>query len=159
MRIAKIKPNDIANGEGITTSVWTQGCPHHCKGCFNKETWSFSGGREFTKEDREEVLKMLDLNGIKRNLSILGGEPLCPENIDGVLSLCDYIKTNRPETKIYIWTGYLIEYLIEKYGVNIFKNIDVLIDGKFEEENKNITLKLRGSSNQRIINVSEKIPF
>lgn len=159
MRIARIKPNDIVNGKGMMVSVWTQGCPHHCKGCFNKETWDFEGGRPFTIEDEEKVLRMLDADGVYRNLSILGGEPLCPENIDGVLSLCEYIKNKRPETKIYVWSGYLIEELIERYGKNIFKNINFLIDGQFEEDKKDLTLRLRGSSNQRIINISEKISF
>lgn len=159
MRIAKIKPNDIVNGEGIVVSVFVQGCPHHCKGCFNKETWNFEGGEPFTDKDEEEVLKLLDADNINRNLSVLGGEPLCPENIDGVLSLCKYIKENRPKTKIYVWSGYLFEDLIDKYGSNIFENIDVLIDGQFQEDKKNLMLKLRGSSNQKIINISEKISF
>ena len=82
MRFSKIKQNDIANGMGIVMSLWTQGCPHHCKGCFNVETWDFNGGKEFTEEDKKYIIENIDKNNIKRNLSILGGEPLCPDNIE-----------------------------------------------------------------------------
>ena len=85
MRINRIKDNDIANGFGITMSLWTQGCPHHCKGCFNGETWSFADGREFTDEDLEYILNNIDKFNVKRDLSILGGEPLCPENVEGII--------------------------------------------------------------------------
>lgn len=153
MRIIKIKPNDVVNGKGMMVSVWCQGCPHRCKGCHNKETWDFNGGRVFTKQDAEEILKLLDANGLKRNLAILGGEPLCTQNIDGVLELCDFIKSHRKHTKIYVWTGYLYEHLIKMYGEQIFDKMDVLIDGKFEEDKKDLKLDLRGSWNQRIIHL------
>lgn len=154
MRIAKIKPNDVANGIGLVVSVFVQGCPHHCKGCFNKETWDFKGGINFGYRDYESILKLLDHNGVKRNLSILGGEPLAKENIVGVLSLIEFIKTYRPETKVYLWSGYTYEEIQYKYGKDILKGfVDVLIDGRFIEEEKDLTLKLRGSKNQRIINI------
>lgn len=160
MRIAKIKPNDVANGEGLIVSVWVQGCPHHCKGCFNKETWDFNGGREFNCEDYTTILDMLDADGIKRNLSILGGEPMARQNVIGVLSLINFIKSNRPDTKVYLWSGYTYEQIQEMYGEDVLKDfVDVLIDGQFILEEKDLTLKLRGSSNQRIINISKKIPF
>ncbi|MGL5316662.1 MAG: 4Fe-4S cluster-binding domain-containing protein, partial [Peptostreptococcaceae bacterium] len=104
MRFSKIKDNDIANGEGIVMSLWTQGCPHHCKGCFNMETWDFDGGKEFTEEDKYYILQNIDKNNIKRNLSILGGEPLCPENVQGVIKLCKDFKEIYPEKLIYVWT-------------------------------------------------------
>ena len=85
MRFSKIKDNDIANGLGITMSFWTQGCPHHCKGCFNKETWDYNGGKEFTKDDLEYIIANINKNNIKRDLSILGGEPLCIQNVKGVI--------------------------------------------------------------------------
>ena len=154
MRFSKIKQNDIANGMGIVMSLWTQGCPHHCKGCFNVETWDFNGGKEFTEEDKKYIIENIDKNNIKRNLSILGGEPLCPENIEGVISLCKDFKKTYPHKKIYIWTGYVIEEL-DNEQKEILNYIDVLIDGKFEEANKNLSLKLRGSSNQRIIDIKE----
>ena len=157
MRYTKIKENDVVNGEGVCVSVWTQGCPHHCKGCFNISTWDYNGGHKWKPEDKERVLKLLDKNGVYRHLSILGGEPLCPENIHGVIELCEYIKLFRPDTKIYVWTGYLFEKLISEYGRFIFKDIDVIIDGKFEEDKKDIRLKMRGSSNQRIIDVKESL--
>lgn len=158
MRYTKIKPNDVVNGEGVCVSVWTQGCPHHCKGCFNASTWDYNSGDIWTMEKSREVLELLDRNGIHRHLSILGGEPLCPENVHGVIELCSYIKLIRPNTKVYVWTGYLFEDLIEQYGTSMFKHtIDVLIDGKFEEDKKDIRLKMRGSSNQRVINVKKSI--
>lgn len=159
MRIAKIKPNDVVNGEGMMVSVWVQGCPHYCKGCFNKSTWDFNGGREFKEEEFEDILKLLDADGVHRNLSILGGEPLAEENYLTVLLLCSYIKRKRPETIIYVWTGYTLEEYLERHGLGTLKNIDYLIDGRFIEEEKDLTLKLRGSRNQRIINIQETLRF
>lgn len=154
MRIAKIKPNDVVNGEGIVVSVFVQGCPHHCKGCFNENTWDFNGGREFSDIDSEAILKMLDVDGVKRNLSILGGEPMARESVEGVLLLINFIKSKRPDTKVFLWSGYTYEQIQEMYGENILKGfVDVLIDGKFIEEQKDLTLKLRGSRNQRIIEI------
>ena len=156
MRINRIKDNDIANGFGITMSLWTQGCPHHCKGCFNGETWSFVDGEEFTEENLKYIMENIDKYNINRDLSILGGEPLCPENIEGVLHVCEAFKNKYPHKKIYVWTGYTAEDFDELQR-EIFKYADVLVDGKFEEEKKNISLTLRGSSNQRVINVKETI--
>ena len=156
MRINRIKDNDIANGFGITMSLWTQGCPHHCKGCFNKETWNFIDGEEFTEEKLNYIIDNIDKHNVKRDLSILGGEPLCPENIDGVLQVCESFKNKYPDKKIYVWTGYTVENF-DEVQKQIFKYIDVLVDGKFEEDKKNISLTLRGSSNQRIINVKDTI--
>ena len=153
MRFSKIKDNDIANGEGIVMSLWTQGCPHHCKGCFNMETWDFAGGKEFKEEDKEYILQNIDKNNIKRNLSILGGEPLCQQNIQGVISLCKAFKEKYPEKIIYVWTGYVLEEFDDTQK-KILDYIDVLIDGKFEIDNKDLSLKLRGSTNQRIIDIN-----
>ena len=150
MRIAKIKDNDIANGLGISMSVWTQGCPHHCKGCFNIETWDFNGGKEFTKEDLEYIINNINKDGVERNLSILGGEPLCPENVEGVINLCKQIREVYPEKRIYLWTGYTYEEF-DYTQKKVLKYIDVIIDGKFEIDKKDLSLMLRGSSNQRII--------
>lgn len=153
MRFSKIKDNDIANGEGIVMSLWTQGCPHHCKGCFNMETWDFNGGKEFKEEDKEYILQNIDKNNIKRNLSILGGEPLCNQNIQGVISLCKAFKEKYPEKIIYVWTGYVLEEFDDTQKL-LLDYIDVLIDGKFEIDNKDLSLKLRGSTNQRIIDIN-----
>lgn len=156
MKYAKIKDNDVANGMGITMSVWTQGCPHHCKGCFNEETWNFEDGEEFTKTQLQYILDNIDKNGVKRNLSILGGEPLCPESVDGVLELCKEFKRSYPNKKIYLWSGYLYNEFndIQK---KVMEYIDILVDGPFQIENKNLSLTLRGSSNQRIIDVKETL--
>lgn len=152
MRFSKIKDNDIANGLGITMSFWTQGCPHHCKGCFNKETWNFEDGEEFTQEDLKYIIENINKNNIKRDLSILGGEPLCPQNVEGVITLCKEFKRHYPEKLIYLWTGYTIENFDDIQN-EILNYIDILIDGKFEEDRKNLSIKLRGSSNQRVIDV------
>lgn len=156
MRINIIKDNDIANGFGITMSLWTQGCPHHCKGCFNTETWSFTDGEEFTQDKLDYIIDNIDKNNIKRDLAILGGEPLCPENVDGVINVCKTFKNKYPQKKIYLWTGYTVENF-NNMQKEIFKYVDILIDGKFEEDKKNISLTLRGSSNQRIIDVKETL--
>lgn len=156
MRFSKIKDNDIANGIGITMSLWTQGCPHHCRGCFNSETWDFNIEKEFTKDDLKYILDSIDKNNIKRDLSILGGEPLCSQNVEGVINLCKEFKKYYPDKKIYLWTGYTVENFndIQK---EILKYIDVLVDGKFEEDKKNLAIMLRGSSNQRVIDVNKSL--
>lgn len=152
MRFSKIKNNDIVNGIGITLSVWTQGCPHRCKGCFNKETWDFNSGKEFTNDDLNYIISNIDSFNVKRNLSVLGGEPLCPQNVEGVINLCREFKKVYPDKLIYLWTGYTIEEFNQKQK-QILEYVDFIIDGKFEEAKKNLNLKLRGSSNQRILDV------
>ena len=152
MRFSKIKDNDIANGIGITLSVWTQGCPHRCKGCFNKETWTFNEGNEFTNDDLNYIISNIDSFNVKRNLSILGGEPLCPENVEGVINLCREFKKVYPDKLIYLWTGYTIEEF-NKLQKQVLEYVDFIIDGKFEEAKKNLNLHLRGSSNQRIFDI------
>ena len=152
MRFSKIKNNDIVNGIGITMSIWTQGCPHRCKGCFNKETWTFNEGNEFTNDDLNYIISNIDSFNVKRNLSILGGEPLCPENVEGVINLCREFKKVYPDKLIYLWTGYTIEEF-NKLQKQVLEYVDFIIDGKFEEAKKNLNLQLRGSSNQRILDV------
>ena len=156
MKFIKIKDNDIANGVGITMSLWTQGCPHHCKGCFNMETWDFNKGKEFTELDLKYIFDNINKNDIHRDLSILGGEPLCPQNIEGVINLCKEFKKIYPNKKIYIWTGYTLEEFNDTQK-SILKYIDVIVDGKFIEEKRNLSLKLRGSENQRVINDKETL--
>lgn len=156
MKFIKIKDNDIANGVGITMSLWTQGCPHHCKGCFNTETWDFNKGKEFTELDLKYIFDNINKNDIHRDLSILGGEPLCPQNIEGVINLCKEFKKIYPNKKIYIWTGYTLEEFNDTQK-SILKYIDVIVDGKFIEKKRNLSLKLRGSENQRVINVKETL--
>lgn len=156
MRYSKIKDNDIANGKGIMMSLWTQGCPHRCKGCFNPETWNYNGGMEFTEKEEQYILENINAFNVPRNLSILGGEPLCPQNVDGVLALCKKFKEIYPEKMIYIWTGYVLEDFNDTQK-EVLNYIDFLIDGQFIKDLKNLSLKLRGSSNQRIIDVKKSI--
>lgn len=152
MRYAKIIFNDYINGEGVCVSFWIQGCPHHCVGCHNPETWSFQGGIEDSEENIiNTIIEAISANGIQRNFSILGGEPLCPENREFIKKLSKTIHNYYPTITIFCWTGYLYENLDKQY----LENIDVLIDGTFDISKRDITLKLRGSSNQRILNLRE----
>lgn len=158
MRYAGMIKNDIAAGEGVNVSFFTQGCPFHCEGCHNPQTWDFLGGKEFTTDTLTELLSALGANGIQRNLSIMGGEPLCPENVFLVSMIIMTVKKDFPNIKIYIWTGYTYEELIKRneQKINwILDNIDYLIDGPFILEQRDITLAMRGSRNQRILNMKE----
>ena len=159
MRYAGMIKNDIAAGEGVNVSFFTQGCHFHCMGCHNPQTWDFSGGKEFTAETLNELLEAINANGVKRNLSIMGGEPLCSENIFLVDMIILEVKKLYPDIKIYVWTGYTYEELLERLDEpkieKILDNIDYLIDGRFEIEKRDITLPMRGSSNQRILNMKE----
>ena len=151
MRYAKINPNDVANGEGICVSLFVQGCPHRCKGCFNPETWDFKDGFEFTYNEMKFIIDALRANGVQRNFSILGGEPLAPKNRETVWAIIQEIRSLFPDIKIYLWTGYYLENLRKDPWVgDIMSWVDYIIDGPFEEDKKDLTLKLRGSSNQRI---------
>lgn len=157
MRYASIRDRDIVNGEGIAVSLFVQGCSHHCKGCFNPDTWSFTQGREWNKEIEDKFIELCQ-DPIIDCVSILGGEPF--DQNDDIYSLLKRVKqeVNKP---VYLWTGYTFEYLMEN---NITAKkcfleglVDWLIDGKFEIGNLKLDLKLRGSTNQRIINVREKL--
>lgn len=153
MRYAAIKENDIANGPGVNVSFWVQGCKNHCKDCQNPETWSFTGGKEFTKDTLNNLFKALKANGINRNLSILGGEPLCPENIPITKYIIQQVKEKYPETKIYLWSGYYCDELVKNKEIKeeIFPYLDILVDGPYINSQRDITLKWRGSRNQNII--------
>lgn len=158
MRYASIIDNDFINGEGVCVSFWTQGCPHKCKGCHNPQTWDFNGG--FEADDQviiNEVIQKINKNNIQRNLSILGGEPLCLDNYLFVEDLIIQVKEKYPNIKIFLWTGYTLENLClcDPHIKNILLNLDYLIDGLFIEEKRDITLKWRGSSNQRILKKNE----
>lgn len=150
---SKIKPFSIENGPGVRVSLFVSGCRNHCKNCFNPETWSFTYGQEFTWDiihEIEELLKNPNVSG----LSILGGDPFEPENIQWVETLCAYIKHNCPGKTVWVWSGYLWEDLKD---LGVFKHIDVLVDGRFEEDLKDLRLKWRGSSNQRVIDVQRSL--
>lgn len=155
MRYSSIINNDFVNGEGISVSFWTQGCPEpHCPGCHNPQTWDFSGGLEFTPQTLDQILTALTAHGIKRNLSILGGEPLCQENLFLTTLVVKEVKEHFPNVKIYLWTRYLLEDLQKDTNPHlqyILETIDVLIDGPFVLAERDITLPLCGSRNQRIL--------
>ena len=152
VKFAAINKNDFINGEGVCVSLWVQGCPHHCKGCHNPEQWDFNGGNEIDIDILiNEILIAIEANGIQRNFSILGGEPMAQRNISNTLYILEQIKKHFPKIKTYVWTGYTIEELLSLYNKEILQNIDILIDGRFILEERDITLKLRGSKNQRIL--------
>lgn len=152
VKFAAINKNDFINGEGVCVSLWVQGCPHHCKGCHNPEQWDFNGGNEIDIDILiNEILIAIEANGIQRNFSILGGEPMAQRNISNTLYILEQIKKHFPNIKTYVWTGYTIEELLSLYNKEILQNIDILIDGRFVLAERDITLKLRGSKNQRIL--------
>lgn len=158
MKYAKLKLNDIANCPGVGVSFFVQGCPHHCPNCFNPETWDFDGGYEFTKETLDSIIQGLQANGVHRDLNILGGEPLCPENLFLTHLVIDTVKKELPNTKIYIWTGYTYKDLIKRndpHTKQILELTDVLIDGPYVQAERDLSLSMRGSRNQRIINLKE----
>lgn len=156
MRYARIDNFDISNGEGVRVVLWTQGCPHRCKGCHNPQTWKETAGKPFTDKERDLIVYYLD-EYFPKDFSVLGGEPLAPYNRDGVAELLKHIKTVRPQTNIWLWTGYLWEDVKDLEAV---KYIDILIDGRFEiglSNKMKANLKLRGSSNQRVIDVQKSL--
>lgn len=164
MQYAGVIPNDVVNGKGVCVSLFTQGCPHHCDGCFNPETWDYEGGYTVPSDIRGQIVKLISANGIQRNFSILGGEPLCPENQNFVLDIITAVKAAYPTIKIYLWTGFSFEDIKTLTNTNsvllsILEKIDVLIDGRFEKEKMDLTLKLRGSSNQHIYRKQENGDF
>lgn len=159
MNYCEIKNCDIANGEGIRVSLFVSGCTHHCKGCFNKETWDFNYGEEFTKETEDKILEMLSRSYIN-GLTLLGGEPFEVQNQRILYPFLKRVKEKYPDKNIWCYTGYTYE--TDLLGDSrarcectdgMLEMIDVLVDGEFKEELKDITLKFRGSSNQRIINL------
>ena len=153
-KIAGIYWDDTAAAPGISLSVYFSGCHFHCPGCHNPEAQDFNYGEEYTTDIRQEIMEKLKKNGVMRTLCILGGEPLCPENIGDVLNLIGWCKNDYPDLKIYVWTGYTIEELEARDDDDvraILRNITFLIDGRYEQDKRDTTLPLRGSSNQRII--------
>ena len=152
-RYSAIIPNDVVNGHGVCVSFFVQGCPHHCPGCFNEETWDFHGGVPYTPEVKWNIIKAIAANNINRNFSILGGEPLAPQNIDMTWEVIDAVRHAYPNIEITLWTGYTYEELMvqpTKNLLNILNTINILVDGPFIEKEKDLSLQLRGSRNQRI---------
>ena len=151
-RYNKIRKMDISNGPGVRVSVFMQGCTFNCKNCFNPETHDFNGGKEFTDDTINEILNLCN-NSYIVGLSILGGEPLHNKNIEASTKLAKSFKEKYPDKSIWIWTGFNFEdYVMDK---EITKYADFIVDGQFEEDNKNPKLLYSGSSNQRVINVKK----
>ena len=151
MRYNLIRKMDISNGPGVRVSIFMQGCAFHCKNCFNPETWDFKGGKEFTDETIEKVLDLCNKDQVK-GLSILGGEPMHPTNIDGTTKLAKAFKEKYTNKDIWTWSGFRFEDLKDK---KVLDYIDVLVDGTYKDELHDPTLKWRGSSNQRVIDVQK----
>ena len=155
MNYGRIKKNDIANGPGVRVSLFVSGCRNHCPGCFNPETWDFDYGEQFTKKTEKEIIKALRPSWIQ-GLSILGGDPMEPENQKALLPLLKRIRITCPGKDVWLYTGYTYEQIRDS---EILKWVDVLVDGPFIEEEKDISLAFRGSRNQRIIPLRKGVPY
>lgn len=151
MNYGRINYNDIANGPGVRVSFFVSGCRNRCKGCFNPETWDFNYGEEFNLSTFIEIDNALNRDYIE-GLTILGGDPFEPENIEMITGMCEFYKSNNPLKSIWVYTGYLYEDIKD---LEIMDYIDVLVDGPFIESKKDISLQFRGSSNQRIIDIKK----
>ena len=154
MRYNKIRKMDISNGPGVRISIFMQGCTFNCKDCFNPETHDFKGGKEFNDETIERVLELCESEYIA-GLSILGGEPLHPKNIEASTKLAKMFKEKYPKKNLWVWSGYTFEEDLK--DLEIIKYIDVLVDGKFDTNLKDYSLEWRGSSNQRVIDVKKTL--
>lgn len=169
MRYSSMRNLDISNGEGVGVSLFVQGCPFHCFGCFNSDTWDFNGGKEWTEETKNKFLKLIDRPYIKR-ISFLGGECLAEQNLDDILSLIQEIRNSFPNKTIWLYTGYSYQKIfrgesscISQEGLNNFKRreiiklCDVVVDGEYIDEQKDLTLKWKGSKNQHVIDVKQSL--
>ena len=170
MRYAQIRSMDISNGEGVGVSLFVQGCPFHCKNCFNSETWDFSEGKEWTEKTKNKFMELIDRPYIKR-VSFLGGECLAEQNLDEVLKLTQQIRISFPEKTIWLYTGYELSEIIkqEQYekvsGIpdvwskrwEIIKLCNIVVDGEYIDEQKDLTLKWQGSKNQHVIDVKQSL--
>lgn len=164
MNVAEIKTNDIANGEGVRTSLFVSGCRHHCPDCFNEIAWDFSYGKPWSEETEHEILDSMAPPWIA-GLSLLGGEPFEPENQKELLKLLKDFKNRYPQKNVWCYSGFTFEEITGKkasraftdISVEMLKYIDILVDGKFNKELKNIMLKFRGSENQRVIDVKKTL--
>jgi anaerobic ribonucleoside-triphosphate reductase activating protein len=158
MKYAEIKPNDIANGPGVRVSFFASGCRHACLGCFNAEARDFNFGKTFTQDTIDEVITLLKRDYIE-GLTLLGGEPLAPENQEAIRSLIQQVREKRPNKSVRCYSGFTYEFIQQymvpnlPYASAIMQHIDVLVDGKRVDELANLNLRFRGSSNQRVIDV------
>ncbi len=160
MNYAELKTYDVANGPGIRVSLFVSGCTHACKGCFNEEAWDFNYGKPFTDDVIDQIIDTMSF-GAYRGLTFLGGEPLDPKNQSEVLKTAKKIKEVYPDKDIWLFTGYLYEDLTGKMAEKcpdleeILSLVDVLVDGPFIEDQKNLMLLFRGSENQRLIDMNK----
>lgn len=154
MRYNKIRKMDISDGPGVRVSIFMQGCEFNCKECFNPETHDFNGGKEFNEDTINKVLELCESENIK-GLSILGGEPMHPKNIEGTTKLAKAFKQKLPNKDIWVWSGFLFDKNLK--DKEVLKYIDVLVDGTYVDSLRNPTLKWRGSSNQRVIDVQKSL--
>lgn len=154
MRYNKIRKMDISNGPGVRVSIFMQGCTFHCKNCFNPETHDFHAGQEFSDETIEQVLTLCENPNIE-GLSILGGEPMHPINIEGTTKLAKAFKEKFPEKTLWVWTGFLFDRDLK--DKEVLQYVNVLVDGQYVDELRNPTLKYCGSSNQRVIDVQKSL--
>ena len=159
MNYGQIKNCDIANGEGVRVTLFVSGCTNRCKGCFQPETWDFNYGQPYTQETEDEIIKLLEPEYIN-GLTLLGGEPFEPENQRVLVSLVKKVKVLYPNKTVWAFTGFTLEQLMHQaphprteVTQDLLFNIDVLVDGRYEADKKNVTLKFRGSENQRLIDL------
>lgn len=155
MRYAQIRSLDISNGEGVGIALYTQGCRFHCKNCFNSELWDYTKGKEWSSEVEDYLVSLLSRDYINR-VSFLGGEPLSEENLEDLDNLLNRIRRECPSKKIWMYTGYTYEAIKDRLSY-ILKNVDVLVDGLYIDELRDLKLEFRGSSNQRVIDVQNTI--
>ena len=163
MKYCELKLNDVANGPGVRVSLFVSGCTHHCKGCFNKESWDFNAGKEFTEETENIIMEALKPDYVK-GITLLGGEPFERVNQQGLLPFLRKVKENYPEKDIWCFTGYLfdkdiLERMCKEWveTPELLRLIDVLVDGEFILEQRNLMLKFKGSENQRTIDVKRSL--
>ncbi len=154
MRYNKIRKMDIADGPGVRVSIFMQGCNFHCKNCFNPETHDFNGGKEFTDDTIKRVLELCDNENIE-GLSILGGEPMNPQNIDGTTKLAKAFKEKYPNKNLWVWSGFTFDKDLK--DKEVVKYLDVLVDGQYVDELHNPSLQWKGSENQRVIDVKKSL--
>ena len=172
MRYASIRKLDISNGEGVGVALFVQGCRFACKNCFNPNTWDFNGGEEWTKDTEDKLIELVSRPYIKR-LSILGGEPLADENLDGVLHLVDRFRLSFPNKSIWLYSGYTFDYIMEGIGYDengafffldndkkryeIISKCDILVEGRYIDSQRNPSKKWAGSDNQRVIDIRKSL--
>ena len=155
MNYSLIREMDISNGPGVRVSLFCSGCEFHCKNCFNPQTWNFDNGKKFDDNTLEQILELMDKPYVT-GLSLLGGEPLHPRNVDEIHKIVLAVKNKFPTKTIWIWSGFVYENLNDKQ-LSCVKDADVLVDGQFVDELKDFRLKYRGSSNQRVIDIKRTI--